>query len=96
MLDLCGSIIRDALIEEVTTTINEKMNGKFTDKHIKQNITYFLDREYHRMNASILTIGIIVSYDMGCQKRATGNIYSSLTGHGFYIGCLIKKWLITV
>ena len=32
MLDLCGSIIRDALTREVTATINEKMSGKFTNE----------------------------------------------------------------
>ena len=43
------------------------------------------------MDASILTIGIIISYGMGWQKRATGNIYGLLTGHCFHIGCLIQK-----
>ena len=65
MLDLCGSIIRDALTKEVTATINEKMSSKFIDKEIKQNITHFLDKDYYIMDASILTIRIIISYDMG-------------------------------
>ena len=64
------------------------MSGKFTDKEIKQNNTYFLDKEYHRMDTSILIIGIVVSYNMGWQKCVTGNIYDLLTGYGFYIGCL--------
>ena len=28
---------------------------------------------------------------MGWQKRATGRIYDSLSGHGYFIGCLGKN-----
>ena len=39
----------------------------------------------------IHNIGIAVSYDMGWNKRSTGKVYDSLSGHGFIIGCLTRK-----
>lgn len=33
----------------------------------------------------ILPIIIIISYDMGWQKRSTGRIYDYISGHGFMI-----------
>ena len=38
-------------------------------------------------------IGIIGSYDMGWNKRSSGNRYDSLTGHAFLIGCKSKSIL---
>ena len=43
------------------------------------------------MHKNLHHIGISVSYDMGWQKRATGRIYDSLSGHGFFVGCLSKN-----
>ena len=34
---------------------------------------------------------LILSYDMGWQKRAEGCVYDSLNGHGFLIDCRSKK-----
>ena len=31
--------------------------------------------------------GLPVSFDMGWNKRATGESYDSFSGHGFMIGC---------
>ena len=36
-------------------------------------------------------IGIAVSYDMAWQKRSSGHVYDSLSGHGFFIGCRTGK-----
>ena len=36
-------------------------------------------------------IGLTVSYDMGWNKRSSGNRYDSMSGHCFYIGCRTKK-----
>ena len=41
-----------------------------------------------KIDERLLAISISVSYDMGWQKRSTGRIYDSLSGHGFFIGCL--------
>ena len=41
-----------------------------------------------KIDKRLLAISISVSYDMGWQKRPTGRIYDSLSGHGFFIGCL--------
>ena len=32
-------------------------------------------------------IPIVASYDMGWNKRSTGRVYDSLSGHAFLIGC---------
>ena len=38
-------------------------------------------------------IGIAISYDMGWQKRSTGKVYDSISGHGYLIGCRTGKIL---
>ena len=43
------------------------------------------------MHEDLRHVGISLSFDMGWQKRATGRIYDSLSGHGFFIGCLSKN-----
>lgn len=43
------------------------------------------------MHRNLKQIGLTVPYDMGSQKRAAGNIYNSLSGHGFFIGCRTKN-----
>ena len=34
----------------------------------------------------IVTLGLVVSYEMGWQKQSTGHRYDSTSGHGFIIG----------
>ena len=36
-------------------------------------------------------VGLVVSYDMGWQKRASGNSYSSKSGHAFVVGMQTKR-----
>ena len=36
-------------------------------------------------------IGLVVSYDMGWQKRASGNSYSSKSGHAFVVGMQTRR-----
>ena len=40
--------------------------------------------------------GITVSYDMGWQRRSSGNNYASLSGHGFLIGAHTRRVLACV
>ena len=39
----------------------------------------------------IKKIGIAISYDLGWQKRSTGRVYDSISGHGYLIGCRTGK-----
>ena len=32
------------------------------------------------------TIGLVISYDMGWQRRSSGHAYNSISGHAFAIG----------
>ena len=36
-------------------------------------------------------VGLVVSYDMGWQKRASGNVYSSKSGHVFVVGMQTRR-----
>ena len=67
------------------------MKKKVTIEIIEENIKYFKCGEYNKMHKELQTIGISISYDMGWQKRATGRIYDSLSGHGYFIGYLGKN-----
>ena len=67
------------------------MKNKLSEYDINKNVDFFRAREYTKMHKDLRRIGISISYDMGWQKRATGRIYDSLSGHGFFIGCLSKN-----
>ena len=41
-------------------------------------------------------MSITVSFDMGWNKRSSGNRYDSISGHAFFIGCLSKKIVATI
>jgi len=38
----------------------------------------------------------VVSFDMGWNKRSSGNRYDSLSGHAFYIGCLTQQIICAI
>ena len=38
-------------------------------------------------------IGLTASYDMGWNKRSSGNRFDSISGHAFLIGCKCRKIL---
>ena len=84
--DSIGNVIRDeskkslqkALEEEVLLTLQlEKRDHDFKKWKMKE-----LEAD---------KIGIVVSYDMGWNKRSTGTRYDSISGHGVAIGQLTKK-----
>ena len=39
---------------------------------------------------------LTVSFDMGWNKRSSGNRYDSLSGHAFYIGCLSQQIICAI
>ena len=41
-------------------------------------------------------VNITVSFDMGWNKRSSGNRYNSLSDHAFSIGCLSQKIITTI
>ena len=91
MLDLINLIITEALSKEIEATIKCKLEGKYTNDETEQAINHYLDGNYSQLPDELLTIGIAVSFDMGWQKRSTGRVYDSMSGHGFIIGCRTKN-----
>ena len=67
--------------------IRDKLKHKYDEKNIDDNVNWFVLGEYDKMLLCLLIIGPAVSYDMGWQKRVTGRVYNSVSGHGFIIGC---------
>ena len=78
------------MVVEVSLQIRKMMKGIISENKIEKNVQYFKKGEYVKMHKNLHHIGISISYDMGWQKRATGRIYDSLSGHRFFIGCLSK------
>jgi len=75
------------MIGEIKATIKEKLEGKYTEEEVDKAMDDFINEKWEDVPADILKIGITVSYDMGWNKRSTGKVYDSLSGHAFIIGC---------
>ena len=60
-----------------------------TENETELNIYFFITKQYDKMHKDLQKIGITVSFDMGWQKRSGGHIYDSLSGHGYFLGCLL-------
>ena len=71
--------VEQALLEEVKLTYNsEQREISFEDWMLLEP----KERE---------DVGIVVSFDMGWQKRSSGNTYNSNSGHAFMIGAKTRK-----
>ena len=83
-----NGVIRQSLEEEIKTTIREILvENKYTNEQIDTATTAFFAKDEQNIPALIRKVPLIVSYDMGWQKRSTGKLYDSLSGHGFIFGC---------
>ena len=71
--------MRYAMAEEIKATTIADSGEKYYETWIKQPIQ---ERE---------KVGLVVSYDMGWQKRASGNSYSSKSGHAFVVGMQTRQ-----
>ena len=89
--DVCDQIMRKAMYNEVIATL-EEASDECVDKHTQQsykNLIY--EHSIENIPADLKTVPVLVSYDMGWQKRSCGKVFDSLSGHGFFIGCRTKK-----
>jgi len=73
--------MRYAMSEEIMATIIADRGEEYYESWIKKPIE---ERE---------KVGLVVSYDMGWQKRASGNLYSSKSGHAFVVGMQTRRIL---
>ena len=92
MCDIIYSVvnggIRQNLEDEIKITICEILvKNKYTNEQIDTATTAFFAKDKQNIPALIRKVPLIVSYDMGWQKRSTGKLYNSLSGHGFIFGC---------
>ena len=90
-LGLAAQIFKELMELEIRATITETLKKTYTDEEIDRYVSYFLDGKYEQLPTEIRKVGIIVSFDMGWQKRSTGRVYDSLSGHGFIIGVRTKN-----
>ena len=73
--------------EEVVATIKAELSDEYTENEIDSYAKKIINKEYEDLPDKIKNVGIAVSYHMGWNKRSTGQVYDSLSGHGFIIGC---------
>ena len=74
-------------IKEITNICMEEGQNE----EIKQTIGEELYEEYKKGNLSSDEVGLVIMYDMGWNKRSSGNKYDSISGHGFVLGGNSKK-----
>ena len=85
-IQLQEEALNEALIEEGKL---EMQKLGYSDEDIKQ---WLMEDSWEGRNA-ICQVGLHASYDMGWQKRGSGNSYSSTSGHGFLVGTNTNKLL---
>ena len=90
--DFIGEKIRDIVTEEMDLALQLEL--KATVIHEENEAFY---EEWIKCNKKTRKkFGLTVSYDMGWQRRSSGNNYSSLSGHGFLIGAHTRRVIACV
>ena len=79
---------------KLSNLIGESLR-KVAEKSMKQSLLEEVEKEtgmlFEMFWQSNDIIGIFTSYDMGWNKRSSGNRFDSLSGFAFLIGCKSKK-----
>lgn len=86
--DVVKAMIDDSLVSEVESAFRRKLkeeNENITDRQLEVAFEEWMDGVRNDQ------IGIRVAYDMGWQKKSSGNRYDSLSGHCFLFGLDNKK-----
>ena len=79
IIEISDREMQFAMAEEIKATIVAEYDELYYESWIQKPMD-------QRKN-----IGLVVSYDMGWQKRASGNSYSSKSGHAFVVGMQTKR-----
>ena len=79
-------IIDEGLENEIEATIKYELSEEYTAAEIQTYIKNFREDKGF-IPERIKKLPIVASYDMGWNKRSTGRVYDSLSGHAFLIGC---------
>ena len=90
ILNVVNGIMYQALVEEINLTIVAKLKGKTSESEIQD-----LTQRYHKGIKTgideVDNVKIIISFDMGLQKKGTGYTYNSNSGHAYFIAARRKK-----
>ena len=60
---------------------------KYTEEEVRSATKAWHKQDTNNISHHILKLGLAISFDMGWQKRSTGKLYDSLSGHAYKIGC---------
>ena len=85
--------MEESLLEEIKLTLEAEMREWNVSPHPrkKKPITF---KEYLSLPKEMRPpVTITVCYDMGWQKRSSGNKYDSISGHAFMVGARCRKVL---
>ena len=78
--------IASALLEEIRMTAEETFSDLIEDRSLQRWFNFLKNKEYDKAKQIITHLRITTSYDMGWQRRSTGRVYDSLSGHGYMVG----------
>ena len=81
IIEAAEETVKEALIEEVRLQYESE----------NREMMYSSYCNLPESERALYPVGINISFDMGWNKRSSGNQYNSLSGHGFAIGQLSKK-----
>ena len=84
------TIIFESLIEEIRQTLLEDSPNVYAKQWVKFK-NWLKSESKVAIQPSFPKVGIVVSTDMGWQKRSSGNRYDSPSGHILFIGVKTKK-----
>ena len=86
IISVVNGVIKSSLEGEIKIIIQEILEEKYRQEEIKKATQAFFAGDDPNIPDLIKKVGIAVSYDMGWQKRSTGKLCDSLSGHGFIFG----------
>ena len=88
IINLAEKMMKESLRREIDATIRDKLEEKgYTDEAVTSAILAWHEKRNDEIPPEISILGIAISFDMGWQKRSTGKLYDSLSGHAYAIGC---------
>ena len=90
IIDHTISIVFESLIEEIRQTLLEDSPSVYAKQWVKFK-NWLKSEKTVGIQPSFPKVGIVVSTDMGWQKRSSGNRYDSPSGHMLFIGAKTKK-----
>ena len=91
--NLAMEAMEDGLLEEIRLTLEEKMKQWGNQPHPKQEKPLTYDEYVALPSKQRPYIDIVVSFDMGWQKKGSGHTYDSISGHAFMSGARARKIL---